>query len=127
MTFWDDVHHAGALFKVSADSSATFFGALSGMGITGGGHVYAEDDVTPGSSAGLMEFAGDLTLGPLATLEIEIAGPLAGTEHDQVNVAGTAELDGELSAVLLGGWFPLPGDALTVLTCGGRSGEFATE
>ena len=50
-TFWDDVNNvAGSLFRVSAGSSATFFGTFSGVGITGTGDVYFEADVSPGAS-----------------------------------------------------------------------------
>ena len=58
-TFWDDVNNvAGSLFRVSAGSSATFFGTLSGAGVSGPGSVYLEADVTPGASPATATFGG---------------------------------------------------------------------
>ncbi len=125
VTFWDDVHNVGTLFRVSADSSATFFGAYSGGTVTGAGHVYFEDDVTPGTSPAAVGFGGDVTFGPLAKLEIEVGGTLPGSGHDQVNVTGQLDLDGMLAVSLIDGFLPEPDDVFAVLTCGGRDGQFA--
>jgi hypothetical protein len=59
-------------------------------------------------------------------VEAEIGGTTAGSEYDQLNIAGTAELGGALSVVLLGGWHPMPGDVFEIIACGSRSGEFAS-
>ncbi|MHC4716149.1 MAG: autotransporter outer membrane beta-barrel domain-containing protein, partial [Planctomycetota bacterium] len=124
VTFWDDVHNAGTLFKVAADSSATFFGELTGAGITGGGHVYAEADVMPGASPAAMAFGGDLSFGPLARLHTELGGTTAGSEFDQVNVAGSAALDGTLDISLIAGFAPELADEFRILTFASRTGEF---
>ncbi|MHC4716147.1 MAG: hypothetical protein ACYS5V_04200, partial [Planctomycetota bacterium] len=124
VTFWDDVHNAGTLFKVAADSSATFFGELSGAGITGAGHVYAEADVTPGASPAVMAFDGDLSFGPLARLHTELGGTMAGSEFDQVNVAGSAALDGTLDISLIADFAPELAEEFLILTFASRTGEF---
>ena len=59
VTFWDDVSDNGMLFHVHTGSSATFFGTTR-FGIDGGGDVYLEADVTPGSSPGLETFGGNV-------------------------------------------------------------------
>ena len=126
VTFWDDVHNAGAMFRVSADSSATFFGDFSGLGITGDGEKYFEADVTPGFSAAAIGFGGSVTFGPMANLKIELANPdnsdpLA-PRFDALAVAGDATLGGTLSL----SWLPVPGDpnskfggVYTILAYGG--------
>ena len=125
VTFWDDVASNGALFQVSADSSATFFGEFSGLGISGAGQVYLEADITPGASPAAIDFGGDVTLGHLSRLNIELGGKTAGSAYDQVNVAGSAALDGALAIWLIGGFLPDPGDEFEIMTYGSRSGEFA--
>jgi len=132
VTFWDDVRNAGAMFKVSDGSSATFFGAYSGGGISGGGETYFEADVTPGFSAAMIDFGGDVTFGPLANLHIELANadnsdPLD-PRYDALDVARDVELAGTLSLT----WLPVPGDpnskfggAYSILTWGEtRTGIF---
>jgi len=125
VTFWDDVDHSGAVFRVSEGSSVTFYGAYSGGTITGGGHVYFEDDVTPGFSPSAVGIGGDVTFGVSSRLEIEIEGPTPGAEHDQLNVTGSAELDGQLD-VVLSGHLPMPHDTFTIMTFASRDGEFAS-
>ncbi len=75
--FYDDITNNG-LIQVSAAgslaSTAVFLGSLSGNGVAGGGHVFNEGDMRPGFSPGTMSFGGDLSFGPLAALEIELAG-----------------------------------------------------
>ncbi|MEX2306365.1 MAG: hypothetical protein WD738_02160 [Pirellulales bacterium] len=132
-TFWDDVTHAGTLFRVSAGSSATFFGTFSPAGsISGTGTVYIEADLTPGASPALVSFGGDVNFGPLATLHIELGGTTIGTEYDSITIAGTATLDGTLDITLLdlgGGQFmPELGDTFEILTAaGGVAGSFAAQ
>ena len=124
VTFWDYVLSNGALFRCSDGCTATFFGELTGSGVSGGGHVYLEGDLTPGASPGTMDFGGDATFGPMARLLAEVGGRTAGTGYDQVNVAGAAELDGTMAVSLWGGFDPAIGDAFRVLTYGSRNGAF---
>jgi hypothetical protein len=126
-TFWGDVTNTSGLFRVAAGSSATFFGGFGGAGISGSGDVYFEADITPGNSPGLAEFGGNVHLGPLANLVIEIAGTTAGTEYDALEIAGAAELDGTLDVSLLSGFEPGAGDVFEIITAdGGISGTFAS-
>lgn len=73
VAFYNDVHNDAA---IHADDGAeiTFFGRLSGNGVTGDGRVYLEGPVAPGAAGGTMAFGGDVTLGELSRLEMEIAG-----------------------------------------------------
>jgi T5SS/PEP-CTERM-associated repeat protein len=127
ITFWGDVTNTSGLFRVSADSSATFFGGYGGAGISGTGDVYFEADITPGNSPGLAEFGGDVHFGPLANLEIEIAGTARGVQYDALDIAGGVLLDGALDASLLNDFMPNAGDVFEILTAaGGISGEFGS-
>ena len=91
-----------------------------------------EGDVKPGSSPATVEFGGNAHFGAQATLQIEIGGVTAGSEHDQINVAGVADLGGTLAVELIdtgfGTFEPQAGDHLEIVTAmGGISGPFATE
>ncbi|WP_145062403.1 PQQ-dependent sugar dehydrogenase [Adhaeretor mobilis] len=126
VTFWNDVFHTGASFQVSSQSSATFFGE-AGFGVSGGGDVYFEADITPGSSPGLELFDGNVYIGELANLEIEIGGSVSGSEFDVLQIAGTAELGGVLNVSLLDGFSPRAGDSFEFMTSAeGVVGTFAT-
>jgi hypothetical protein len=128
-TFYDDVVNNGAI-NVSASgalqSTAVFFGALSGNGVAGGGIVFIEGDMRPGFSPGTMAFGGDLSFGSLAAVEIEIGGTTPGSQFDEVRVAGSLFLGGTLEVSTIGGYSPtLPGEEFTIVTAGSRTGEFS--
>lgn len=129
--FFDDVVNSGSI-QVSASgtlkSTAVFLGSLSGNGVAGTGQVFIEGDARPGFSPGTMAFGGDVSFGPLSTLNIELAGPAAGTQYDRVTVAQTASLNGSLNVSLLGGYRPAIGTSFQVVSAtGGLTGVFATE
>jgi hypothetical protein len=66
----------------------------------------------------------NLTLSPSSTLEIEIAGPLPGVEHDVVRVSGNAVIAGTLEVVLLDGFVPAGGQRFEFLTASSITGAF---
>jgi hypothetical protein len=123
VTFFDDVTNGGTL-NVAGGSTAVFFGALSGNGNVGSGDVQALGDLLPGASPGLMHFGGDLTMGPLTNLTIEIAGT-AGSQFDQLVIAGDATLAGTLNISLFDGFTLSLGQSFEIVDIGGaRSGAF---
>jgi len=75
--------------------------------------------LAPGTSPGITAISGSYTMGPLATLQIELGGTTSGTEHDQVIVLGPASLGGTLDVTTIdlgGGLFvPSIGDTFVVL------------
>ncbi len=128
VTFWDDVTNTSGLFRVAAGSSATFFGAFSGAGISGAGDVYLEADITPGFSPALAQFGGDVHFGPLTDLNIEIGGTNKGAAYDALEIAGTALLDGTLDVTLVGGFTTTLGEVFEILRASdGVNGTFAAE
>jgi hypothetical protein len=100
-------------------------GALSGTG-TITGNVQNAGTVAPGLSPGVLNITGNYTQLASGTLAIEIGGTTVGSQHDQLNVTGTATLAGTLSTTLTGGYNPGFNDAIVVLTYGTRSGTFTT-
>lgn len=74
---------------------------------------------------GLAVIEGNAVFGPANNLVIDIAGTAPITEHDVVQVGGTAILNGTLTVVLHNGFLPQGGDSFTFLTAGSISGTFA--
>jgi hypothetical protein len=126
VTFWDDVSNVGvSLFRVSAGSSATFFGTFSGTGISGPGDKYFEADVTPGASPAVANFGGNVSLGDQARLVIELGGITPGMQHDQLVVSGTLALGGSLDVSLIDGFSPVVGQEFNILDWGSLAGTFS--
>ncbi len=100
--------------------------AVNGDGtLTGSGAVTGDTDldgaVAPGASPGVITFDGNLTLGPNATLNIELAGadgPGSPTGHDQLAVTANATLNGTLHITTLNSFDEniIPTDEFTILT-----------
>ena len=122
-TFYDDVTNGGTL-NVVAGSTAVFFGALTGNGNIGGGDVQALGDLAPGASPGLMAFGGDLLLGVLANLQIEIGGTTQGSEYDALDITGAATLDGTLDVQLINGHTLGLNQQYEIFTAGTLTGTF---
>ncbi len=126
VTFWDDFNNGGAL-NISPGSTAVVFG-FSGNGHKGGGTLFVEGDLRPGSSPGHSIFDGDLVLGALAGLEIELGGTLLGTEYDKVTVTGDLAANGTLDVLLTdvgeGLFSPKDGDTFDILDWGTLNGTF---
>lgn len=127
--FYDDVVNNGSI-QVSAagtlKSTAVFLGSLSGNGVSGTGQVFIEGDARPGFSPGTMAFGGDVSFGPLSSLNIELVGNTPGTQYDRITVAQSASLDGELNVSLLNNYRPTIGTSFQIVTAtGGLAGEFS--
>jgi hypothetical protein len=124
-TFFEDFDNDGAYFYVDEGSRVIVFGAYTaGAGNQGPGDVYAYGDLRPGASPGVAVFGGDLYLGPLAELEIELCGLTRGDEYDVVAVAESLALNGTLDIVLDEGFIPERGDSFDILDWGARQGNF---
>ncbi|MEM7706908.1 MAG: hypothetical protein AAF358_15225 [Pseudomonadota bacterium] len=79
------------------------------------------------AAPGQLVIQADAVLEETAFLEIEIAGETAGTQFDQLDVAGDLSLDGELRIVLSNNYFPDPQDTFVVVSAQTLSGTFTNE
>ncbi len=128
------VEHADeATFRVEADCAAIFHGDVTGPGsFTGEGTILFLAGYSPGGSAGVIDFGGDVAFGPAASLNIELANddnsdPLE-PRYDSLAIAGDVALAGTLSVE----WLPIEGDpnskfggVYDILSYGGtRTGVF---
>lgn len=129
VTFYDDVVHNGAEIRTNAGSRTVFFGAVTGAGpFTGGGTNEFNGDLRPGNSPANVAFAGNVTIGPTAGLDIELAGTTKGSSYDSLTIAGSAELGGNLSVTFLNGFVPAEGQSFNILTAaGGVDGTFDSQ
>jgi len=123
-TFFDDVATNGTV-QVSSTSTAVFLGDFTGTGGTQGtGTVLLEGDLRPGNSPAAVTFETDVAFGENATFEVELVNGTPGTGYDQVLVSGAVSLDGTVAVSQVGNFQPLPGEAFTIMTYGGRTGTF---
>ena len=92
-----------------------FNGSYRGSGTIGfpTGHVL-EGDIYPGSSPGVLTVLDNLTTGVDADFIIEINGPNAGTEYDQVVVTNEAILEGTINVTL--GYLPANDASFQIVT-----------
>ncbi len=81
--------------------------------------------VIPGTSTGILNITKDLTFGEGGTLKIELGGLNPGTQHDQVTVGGTADIQGGVIDVApAGGFIPQVGQEFVILTAANVQGTF---
>lgn len=125
--------NAGRLVVDGSLSGNTFVnagGTLGGSGTVGNLTVSSGGTLSPGNSPGILTVAGDLTLNAGSLTVMEIDGYTPGTQHDQINVSGTATLDGTLQLDF--GFVPVNGDrfnlinAASVVRAGDATTGFAT-
>ena len=119
-----DAAHPGA--SVSGDVMV-LGGMLAGHGSIGGSVTNQGAVVRPGGSPGILAVAGNYTQDAAGTLAIEITpSTQAGTGYSQLNVAGTATLDGTLAFLVDPGTY-LPTSQYDVVHAdGGISGTFSS-
>ena len=109
----------GASLRVAADEVLGGSGALHLDLINTG-------VVSPGYSPGIQNFT-TFTQAASGTLLIEIGGATAGTGdgfYDQLNISGSAVLDGTLAVDLWGGYKPTDGQVFNVMNFGSATGKF---
>ncbi len=83
--------------------------------------------LVPGGSqaAGPFNLTGDLLLQPTSTVAIDIGGPLAVSQYDQLTVDGAATVDGRVAVEVVGNFFPAVGQEFVIATASeGISGLF---
>ena len=71
-----------------------------------------------------LSVAGSYNQDPLGVLQVEIAGPIPGSQFGQFMISGAASLDGSLNPVMVNGYIPSLIDAFKFLTYASRTGTF---
>jgi hypothetical protein len=102
-------------------------GVLTGAG-TVNGDLMNGGVVSPGGdgTTGILTVTGNYLQTAASVLNIDLGGVNAGTQYDQVQIGGTAILDGTLNVALIGGYVPQVGDSFLILTFSSVAGTFAT-
>ncbi len=100
--------------------------SLEGVGSLDSIIVRGEGELRPGQSPGRMSVR-DLQVEPGGTLTMEIGGPQAGADYDQIIVSGSARLDGVIRVVMTAGYVPLVGSFFDLLTFASHTGTLLAE
>ena len=101
-------------------------GTLQGSGdITG--NLRNASQVNPGTSPGSLDVSGDYSQTADGILNIEIGGTTPITQFDQINIVGSASLNGTLNVSLIDPFVPNVADAFQIMTFGSHTGDFATK
>ncbi len=98
-------------------------GSLSGSG-TIKGNVLNNAAISIGSNLGQLEITGNYTQTAVGVLNWELGGLSAGTQFDQLNIAGTSILDGVANVGFVNGFAPVNGDSFAIMNFNGRVGQF---
>lgn len=93
-------------------------GGLSGSGFINGSIVNQGGIVAPGSSPGILHIAGNYSQNQNGILALEIGGLDPGLNHDQLVVAGSLSLSGEVQLSLIDGFIPSVGDKYNLFQVG---------
>jgi hypothetical protein len=103
-------------------------GLLTGTGAITGIVQQNGAIVQPGGpgAAGTINIFGDFLMGSDAILEIEIGGPVPGTQYDQIIVQAATALNNDLLVSFLGGFTPSGGQIFDFITAATRTGTFNT-
>jgi Bacterial Ig domain/Calx-beta domain/Lamin Tail Domain/RTX calcium-binding nonapeptide repeat (4 copies) len=103
---------------------------LTNNGILRGTGTYFQNvtnngTVAPGASPGILTVDGTYAQSAAGGLEIEVGGTgVPGSDFDRLVVTGTATLAGTLTGRLFGGFEPVTGGGIDVLTAASRTGTF---
>jgi len=122
----------GGFLSADAQVEPVEFDRLAGSGyelsataeVASGEMMIVEDALIPAAYGGVIEFEGDLVLGPESILLIEIGGDGAVEGADRVMVLGEAHLRGSLIIEFAGGREPWPGEEFIILTADAIVGQF---
>jgi hypothetical protein len=115
---------AGSTLAVAAGQAVQIQGGtLQGSGTIEGNLVNAAT-VHPGDGPGILTVTGNYSQSAAGILDVQIGGADPGTGFAQLNIGGTAALDGMLELSLINGFTPFTGETFVILTSGGLSGRF---
>jgi hypothetical protein len=118
------VYEGGAATRI--DNAGTFRKSLNPGTTSFDSAVNFNNYGTLDIQEGFVAANGGYASGSAALLNCALGGTTAGSGYGQLQVAGTAALNGALSVVLTNGYVPATNDSFTVLTAGTRTGTFAS-
>lgn len=81
-------------------------------------------ELSPGEVTAAAVIFGEYDQDETASLRMDINGPVAGSDFDQLSIGGSAQLDGDFLLTLGNGFTPGPADTFTVLGATLITGSF---
>ena len=108
----------GATLAVGGDLTNEDQGWLTGDGtydLTGGSAALF-GVISPGTSPGILAYAGDFNMKAGGRLFAEIGGTVPGDDYDRLDVTGTVTYGGALHVRLINGFIPSIGDTFELIT-----------
>lgn len=138
MVIQNPITQNSGLTEIAGGTLSAFSLTLNGGALRGAGSIASNVNnvagtVEPGASPGILNITpdpnyvnvpivGNYTQGAGGRLAIEVGGLTPGTQHDQLVVAATANLNGTLELIQFGGFVPAHGASITVLTANAVTG-----
>jgi hypothetical protein len=111
---------------VSAGTLEILGGVVKGIGTLNCNVLNDGGSFRPGHSPGLTTIMGNYTQTYNGSLDMEIGGTEAGVQYDQMDVWGTATLDGTLNIIKWQGYMPTVGSSFELISCYDLADDFAT-
>ncbi|MBK7691584.1 MAG: hypothetical protein IPJ31_10855 [Bacteroidetes bacterium] len=90
------------------------------------GNIVGNGYVAPGLSPGELKTDFDYTLSSNGKLNMEIGGPIPGTNYDVLGGNGSKTLSGTLNVILYNGYQPQLGEEFTIINGSQVNGTFST-
>ena len=115
----------GTLGAAPSATVAINGGTMSGPGTIDGSRTNS-GALDLGSAPGILSILGNYTQSAGGMLSLRLAARSAGTQFDQLNVTGSAALDGTLEVCLTNGFAPAAAETFAVLNFASSTGRFAT-
>jgi T5SS/PEP-CTERM-associated repeat protein len=110
---------------VSGTTTVGDGGLIFGNGTVASATTTNAGTISPGFSAGVLAFTGDLTLLPTSVFDIELGGT-SGNDYDQIDVGGVLTAAGTLNVTLINSFDPTIGNSFDVLDFTSLTGTFTT-
>jgi hypothetical protein len=89
------------------------------------GNLSNSGNVSPGDAPGILKINGNYSQDSGGVLDIGIGGTTLGTQYDQLDIVGSATLEGSLDLTLLNGFTPSIGNQFNVIGFGSETGVFS--
>ena len=124
-------NNTGTVNITSGTLSLSNYVQTAGSIVLNGGSLFTSNplDIQGGALKGSGDITGNVTIGAVGTVDIELGGTTPGinaTDYDQLKITGAASLAGTLKVGLTGGFTPAIGNTFTIMTSGSCTGTFTT-